>query len=116
VWNRVEFVLVLLGGGPEHAQSKDGITSYGFAAFSRAGVQAIAERGRREGHLFWKTTGVLAADRLSLRGQGSERVHHRILFWPTARQGDLSRRFIMPTSPGLGLNVPNRPLATPPFP
>lgn len=48
------FVLVLLGGGPERAQDKDDMTHYGFAVPSRADVDAIAERGRREGRLFWE--------------------------------------------------------------
>jgi catechol 2,3-dioxygenase-like lactoylglutathione lyase family enzyme len=49
-----EFVLVLLGGGPEHPQGQDDMTHYGFAVSSRADVEAIAERGRREGRLFWE--------------------------------------------------------------
>jgi lactoylglutathione lyase len=52
--HRAEFVLVLLGGGPEHAQGKDDMTHYGFAVPSRADVEAIAERGRREDRLFWE--------------------------------------------------------------
>jgi catechol 2,3-dioxygenase-like lactoylglutathione lyase family enzyme len=48
------FVLVLLGGGPKRAQDKDDMTHYGFAVSSRADVDAIAERGRREGRLFWE--------------------------------------------------------------
>jgi catechol 2,3-dioxygenase-like lactoylglutathione lyase family enzyme len=48
------FVLVLLGGGPEREQGKDDMTHYGFAVSSRADVDAVAERGRREGRLFWE--------------------------------------------------------------
>jgi catechol 2,3-dioxygenase-like lactoylglutathione lyase family enzyme len=48
------FVLVLLGGGPEREQGKDDMTHYGFAVSARAEVDAVAERGRREGHLFWE--------------------------------------------------------------
>jgi len=51
---RAEFVLVLLGGGHEHVQGKDEMTHYGFAVPSRADVDAIAVRGRREGRLFWE--------------------------------------------------------------
>ena len=46
------FVLVLLGGGPDRSQGKDDMTHYGFAVPSRADVDAIAERGRREGGYF----------------------------------------------------------------
>ncbi len=52
--DRAEFVLVLLGGGSERAQGKDDMTHYGFAVSSRSEVEAIAERGRREGRLFWE--------------------------------------------------------------
>ena len=52
--DRARFVLVLLGGGPDRAQGKDDMTHYGFAVPSRADVDAIAERGRREGRLFWE--------------------------------------------------------------
>jgi catechol 2,3-dioxygenase-like lactoylglutathione lyase family enzyme len=48
------FVLVLLGGGSGRAQGKDDMTHYGFAVPSRADVDAAAERGRREGRLFWE--------------------------------------------------------------
>ena len=48
------FVLVLLGGGPERQQSKDDMTHYGFAVASRDDVERVAERGRREGRLFWE--------------------------------------------------------------
>jgi lactoylglutathione lyase len=48
------FVLVLLGGGPERTQAKDDMTHYGFAVRSRADVDSLAERGRREGRLFWE--------------------------------------------------------------
>ena len=49
-----EFVLVLLGGGPEHGQVKSDMTHYGFAVSSCAEVDAVAERGRREGCLHWE--------------------------------------------------------------
>jgi catechol 2,3-dioxygenase-like lactoylglutathione lyase family enzyme len=52
--DRARFVLVLLGGGPDRAQGRDDMTHYGFAVPSRADVDAIAERGRREGRLFWE--------------------------------------------------------------
>ena len=48
------FVLVLLGGGPDRSQGKHDMTHYGFAVSSRADVDAIAVRGRREGRLFWE--------------------------------------------------------------
>jgi catechol 2,3-dioxygenase-like lactoylglutathione lyase family enzyme len=48
------FVLVLLGGGSERAPDKNDMTHYGFAVASRADVDTIAERGRREGRLFWE--------------------------------------------------------------
>ena len=48
------FVLVLLGGGGERAQGAGDMTHYGFAVASRAEVDRIAERGRREGRLFWE--------------------------------------------------------------
>ena len=35
-------------------KSKDDMTHYGFAVPSRADVEAIAERGRKEGRLFWE--------------------------------------------------------------
>ena len=52
--NEQNFVLVLLGGGPEHAQGKADMTHYGFGVGSRAEVEAIAERGRKEGCLHWE--------------------------------------------------------------
>lgn len=48
------FVLVLLGGGPHRDQGKDDMTHYGFAVGSRAEVERVAERGRREGCLHWE--------------------------------------------------------------
>ena len=48
------FVLVLLGGGGERAQDTGDMTHYGFAVASRAEVERVAERGRREGRLFWE--------------------------------------------------------------
>jgi catechol 2,3-dioxygenase-like lactoylglutathione lyase family enzyme len=47
------FVLVLLGGGPLRVQDKEDMTHYGFAVGSRAEVDAIAERARRDGCLHW---------------------------------------------------------------
>jgi catechol 2,3-dioxygenase-like lactoylglutathione lyase family enzyme len=52
--DRATFVLVLLGGGPDRAPAKDDMTHYGFAVSSRADVDAVAERGRKEGRLFWE--------------------------------------------------------------
>jgi catechol 2,3-dioxygenase-like lactoylglutathione lyase family enzyme len=52
--DRAEFVLVLLGSGPEHAQDKNDMTHYGFAVSSRTDVEAMAERARGEGRLFWE--------------------------------------------------------------
>jgi len=48
------FVLVLLGGGPLRAQDQEDMTHYGFAVGSRAEVDAIAERARRDGCLHWE--------------------------------------------------------------
>jgi catechol 2,3-dioxygenase-like lactoylglutathione lyase family enzyme len=48
------FVLVLLGGGPAREQDKDDMTHYGFGVASREDIDAIAERGRREGCLHWE--------------------------------------------------------------
>jgi len=48
------FVLVLLGGGPLRVQDKADMTHYGFAVGSRAKVDAIAERGRHDGCLYWE--------------------------------------------------------------
>jgi len=48
------FVLVLLGGGPRRKQSKDDMTHCGFAVARRKDVDAIAERGRKDGRLFWE--------------------------------------------------------------
>jgi catechol 2,3-dioxygenase-like lactoylglutathione lyase family enzyme len=49
-----DFVLVLLGGGPEHVQDKDDMTHYGFAVASRDEIDAIAARGRQDGCLHWE--------------------------------------------------------------
>ncbi|MGB6390650.1 MAG: VOC family protein [Methyloceanibacter sp.] len=49
-----QFVLVLLGGGRAHAQSEEDMTHYGFAVASRAELEAIAKRGRRDGCLHWE--------------------------------------------------------------
>jgi catechol 2,3-dioxygenase-like lactoylglutathione lyase family enzyme len=51
---RPSFVLVLLGGGPAHEQGPEDMTHYGFAVTSRNEVETIAERGRKEGCLFWE--------------------------------------------------------------
>jgi lactoylglutathione lyase len=48
------FVLVLLGGGPQREQSKEDMTHYGFAVARREDIDDIAERGRKEGRLFWE--------------------------------------------------------------
>jgi catechol 2,3-dioxygenase-like lactoylglutathione lyase family enzyme len=48
------FVLVLLGGGAQHAQGMEDMTHYGFAVASRADVDKIAARGRKDGRLFWE--------------------------------------------------------------
>lgn len=48
------FVLVLLGGGPEHPQAKDDMTHYGFGVPTREDIDRIAERGRQEGRLHWE--------------------------------------------------------------
>jgi lactoylglutathione lyase len=48
------FVLVLLGGGPERMQDKDDMTHYGFGVASRADIDQLAERGRKEGCLHWE--------------------------------------------------------------
>lgn len=48
------FVLVLLGGGPKREQDREDMTHYGFAVPSREDVDKIAERGRKDGRLFWE--------------------------------------------------------------
>ena len=48
------FVMVLLGGGPERSQSKDDITHYGFGVATRAEIDRIAERAREDGILHWE--------------------------------------------------------------
>jgi lactoylglutathione lyase len=48
------FVLVLLGGGPLRVQDRVDMTHYGFAVGARAEVDALAERGRRDGCLHWE--------------------------------------------------------------
>ena len=48
------FVLVMLGGGPEHAQDEDDMTHYGFGVAAREDIDKIAERGRKEGCLHWE--------------------------------------------------------------
>ncbi|MGB6346819.1 MAG: VOC family protein, partial [Methyloceanibacter sp.] len=37
-----------------HAQSEEDMTHYGFAVASRAELEAIAKRGRRDGCLHWE--------------------------------------------------------------
>jgi catechol 2,3-dioxygenase-like lactoylglutathione lyase family enzyme len=48
------FVLVLLGDGPAREQDQDDMTHYGFAVGSREEIDAIAERGRKDGCLHWE--------------------------------------------------------------
>ena len=48
------FVLVLLGGGRDHAQNEDDMTHYGFGVPTRADVDRIAERAKRDGCLHWE--------------------------------------------------------------
>ena len=48
------FVLVLLGGGPERAQDKDDMTHYGFGVVTREDIDQIAERARKDGILQWE--------------------------------------------------------------
>lgn len=48
------FVLVLLGGGPERAQDKDDMTHYGFGVATREDIDKIAERARKDGILHWE--------------------------------------------------------------
>jgi catechol 2,3-dioxygenase-like lactoylglutathione lyase family enzyme len=49
-----DFVLVLLGGGPRHAQEEADMTHYGFAVGAREDIDRIAARGREEGCLHWE--------------------------------------------------------------
>jgi catechol 2,3-dioxygenase-like lactoylglutathione lyase family enzyme len=48
------FVLVLLGGGPERTQYKDDMTHYGFGVAAREDIDRIAERARKDGCLHWE--------------------------------------------------------------
>ena len=48
------FVLVLIAGGPAHAQAEDDMTHYGFGVASREDIDNIAERGRKDGCLHWE--------------------------------------------------------------
>lgn len=48
------FVLVLLGGGPERSQDKDDMTHYGFGVATREDIDKIAERARKDGILHWE--------------------------------------------------------------
>jgi hypothetical protein len=45
------FILVLLGGGPAHAQDSADMTHYGSAVLDRADVNPIAKRGHKEGYV-----------------------------------------------------------------
>lgn len=47
-------MLVLLGSGPMREQDQNDMTHYGFAVASRDEIDAIAERGRRDGRLHWE--------------------------------------------------------------
>ena len=78
------FVLVLLGGGPERAQDKDDMTHYGFGVARREDIDEIAERAQRW-HPAVGAARLCAADRLSLRGEGSERLYRRVLTRPAPR-------------------------------
>jgi catechol 2,3-dioxygenase-like lactoylglutathione lyase family enzyme len=49
-----DFVLVLLGGGTQHAQDEADMTHYGFGVPARDDVDKIAARGRAEGCLHWE--------------------------------------------------------------
>lgn len=49
-----DFVLVLVSGGRGHRQDSGDMTHLGFAVASRADVDAIAERGREAGFLYWE--------------------------------------------------------------
>ena len=49
-----DFVLVLLGGGPAHAQGLDDMTHYGFGVATREDVDRIAARARKDGSLHWE--------------------------------------------------------------
>jgi catechol 2,3-dioxygenase-like lactoylglutathione lyase family enzyme len=48
------FVLVLLGGGPERTQHKEDMTHYGFGVAAREDIDRIAERARKDGILHWE--------------------------------------------------------------
>jgi catechol 2,3-dioxygenase-like lactoylglutathione lyase family enzyme len=48
------FVLVLLGGGPERTQAEDDMTHYGFGVERREDIDRIAARARKEGCLHWE--------------------------------------------------------------
>jgi catechol 2,3-dioxygenase-like lactoylglutathione lyase family enzyme len=48
------FVLVLLGGGPARAQDEGDMTHYGFGVATRADIDRIAERARKDGILHWE--------------------------------------------------------------
>jgi catechol 2,3-dioxygenase-like lactoylglutathione lyase family enzyme len=48
------FVLVLLGGGPQRSQDKEDMTHYGFGVASREEIDKIAARARKDGILHWE--------------------------------------------------------------
>jgi catechol 2,3-dioxygenase-like lactoylglutathione lyase family enzyme len=49
-----QFVVVVLPGGPGRSQASQDYSHLGFALESREAVDAIAERGRRDGILVWE--------------------------------------------------------------
>jgi catechol 2,3-dioxygenase-like lactoylglutathione lyase family enzyme len=49
-----QFVVVVLPGGPGRSQASTDYSHLGFALESRDAVDAIAERGRRDGILVWE--------------------------------------------------------------
>jgi catechol 2,3-dioxygenase-like lactoylglutathione lyase family enzyme len=48
-----ELVIVLLDGGPDHAQVESDYSHLGFAVDSRAAVDAVAAKGQATGCLVW---------------------------------------------------------------
>lgn len=49
-----EFVLVLVAGGKRQQRMNGDMTHYGFAVAAREEVDAIAERARADGLLYWE--------------------------------------------------------------
>ena len=49
-----EFVIVLIGGGPDQPNIATGFSHLGFALPSREAVNHIAERARRDNCLLWE--------------------------------------------------------------